>query len=170
MDLHAETLLHLHADEVFSRARDELHDFASHMPDLHGFELVRAVPRGPSVERVDRVSARVAPVVLAGRGFSEAHWLLHSSWHAPSRSARWRIDVERPAGALHAEGAVEVLAEPAGRARIQIRGHVQLRPEALGLGAVGRMLSRSIEKMLATRIETNLHRLFAAIHEARSAA
>ena len=170
MNLHAETTLDEDADLVFARARDELHGFALHMPDVASFEPLRTIRGGPSFERTDRVGARVAPVSIAGKRLSEARWLLHSSWHAPSRTAHWQVDVEYPVDALHAGGLIEVLPRGPGAALLRVHGTLRLRPEAVGLGLFGKAMASSIERVVAGRVETNLRRMLEAAHRAQRAA
>lgn len=162
MKLFAESRLPAPAASVFLRARDELHAIGSFMPDVAYVQQVRSISGLGSLERVDRLGAQVAPLKLAGRSFSEARWLLYSSWHEPSTSARWQVEVEHPADALHCEGTIAIT-DDAGEARITVAGRVRVRLAAVGLRLLGPALEGGVERMLASRIEANLRSLFDAL-------
>jgi hypothetical protein len=164
--LFAETKLPERATSVFLRARDDLHAIGSFMPDVAYVQQVRSRSGLESVERVDRLGAQVAPLRLAGRSFSEARWLLYSSWHEPSTSVRWQVEVEHPVNALHCEGTIAIADDASGEARITIAGSLGLRLEAVGLRLLGSAFSGGLERLIASRIESNLRSLFEAMRPA----
>lgn len=169
MKLYAESRLPERATAVFIRARDELHAIGGFMPDVSYVQPVQRVSGLESFERVDRLGAQVAPLRIAGRSFSEARWLLHSSWHEPSTSARWQVEVEHPAHALQCDGTISIREDDAGEARVAISGRVRLRLEMLGLRLIGPAFAGGIERMIASRIESNLRSLFDAMAPAAGA-
>lgn len=169
MKLYAESRLPERAASVFLRARDELHDIGGYMPDVAYVQQVRSISGLGSFERVDRLGARVAPLSFAGRSFSEARWLLYSSWHEPSTSAAWQVEVEHPADALRCEGRITITDDDAGAARVTITGRVRLELEALGLRLLGPAFAGGLERMIAARVEANLRSLFDAMNPAASA-
>lgn len=163
MKLYAESTLPLRADAVFCHARDELHEIGSFMPDVSYVQPVLRISGLDAFERVDRLGARAAPLRVAGRSFSEARWLLHSSWHEPSTSARWQVEVEHPADALQCDGTISIMEDDAGEARVRISGRVRLRLEMLGLRLLGPTFAGGVERLIASRIESNLRSLFDAM-------
>ena len=164
MEFTSQTTLASDVDETFRAARDHLGKLGAQMPSITAFEPVAWRHVAGDVERVDRWSARVAPVALAGVQLSTAVWVVTSRWNAATHRALWHVTVLQPEDSARCHGAIEMTACPQGtKATIRGRVRVDLNAAGIRLGPLGGSVRSVAESMLARLIRHNLSQLFQAL-------
>ena len=164
MDFRSTKVIAMTVDMAFCSARDDLLLLQGFLPDVGLIEPIEQRTMAGVVERRDRWHAAVAPMVIAGRSFSKAIWVVTSCWDAAEKIIHWQVDVEQPVAAARCYGRI-AMRPMNNRAAVNLEGHVKVYPKAVGF-RFGPMIPgvRAIaERLLVSLIERNLSALMQAV-------
>lgn len=110
MLLERRAVLPFPADELFERARDDLHLLAELLVDVERIEPLTRRIDDTAVERVDRWRTRVLGSSRRALPTTRVTWVATSRWDHRRRRVTWTIDVVEPARAAASRGSLDLRA------------------------------------------------------------
>jgi len=160
MELRADARVPFERTLVFRTYRDHLRDLLPYLPDVRGIEVRERRDDGlrTQVLNVWRGGGEIPAAARSVLSETMLSWNDHAAWDETDWSCAWRIETHAFTEAVRCSGSNRFVADGENRARIEIRGTLEI--DARKLPGVPRLLAgtvaKVIEGMLLARVGPNL--------------